>query len=175
MRGAAMRVIALLILMLVFPLVAAAQSPCPKKCATSEAGLAFIRNFEGYRPFVYLDAVGLPTVGYGHLMRKGEKITQPLMPEHANMLLREDVKVAEGGVKRRVVIGLDQNQYDALVSFTFNLGEGSLAKSTLLRKVNAEQHQEVPPQFMRWVNAGGRPLLGLITRRRAESILYGYE
>lgn len=151
------------------------RTQCRHDCAITDTGLALIRNFEGYSPFVYKDAAGLDTIGYGHLMRPGETFTQPLLPEEADKLLRKDVGVAERGVRRRATIHLLPGQFDALVSFTFNLGEGALQKSTLLKKVNAEKHAEVPSQFEKWVYAGGKKLRGLVLRRKAEAKLYASE
>lgn len=147
-------------------------SQCAKNCVASDNGLAIIRQFEGYSPFVYNDAAGLPTVGFGHLIRPGEKFSQPLLPKEAEELLKKDVVSTERGVNRRAHVKLWQKQFDALVSFTFNLGEGALSKSTLLKKVNAGQHGDVPPEFGKWVFAGGKKLRGLILRRDAEAMLY---
>ena len=77
--------------------------------------------------------------------------------------------MAERAVLRLIRVRLADDQFDALVSFTFNLGAGALQRSTLRRKVNREEHGEVPPEFMRWVWAGGRKLKGLIRRRAAEA------
>ena len=80
--------------------------------------------------------------------------------------------IAERAVLRLIKVPLTDGQFDALVSFTFNLGSGALQRSTLRRKVNREEHEEVPAEFMRWVWAGGRKLKGLVRRREAESIRY---
>lgn len=145
---------------------------CYDDCSTSQSGIALIQHFEGFMPFVYKDAAGKDTIGFGHLIRPGETFKQPMLPNDAEKLLRADVATAERAVNRRVAIPLKQTQFDALTSFTFNLGEGSLTSSTLLRRVNAHRHQDVPAQFLRWVNADGKPLPGLIRRRQAESEMY---
>jgi lysozyme len=80
--------------------------------------------------------------------------------------------IAEQAVCRLVKVPLTDGQFDALVSFTFNLGSGALQRSTLRRKVNREEHEEVPREFLRWVWAGGRKLKGLVRRRAAEADLY---
>lgn len=80
--------------------------------------------------------------------------------------------LAEQAVCRLIKVPLTDGQFDALVSFTFNLGSGALQRSTLRRKVNHEEHEEVPDQFMRWVWAGGKKLRGLVMRREAEASLY---
>lgn len=165
--------IAVVLLMILVSLaIARVAKACPPGCETSETGLALIRTFEGYMPFVYKDAVGIPTIGYGHVLLPGETFQQPLLPAQADALLKKDARKFEKAVKRRVRVSLAQHQFDALVSFTFNLGETALAKSTLLRRVNEARHSAVPDQFMRWVYAGGRKLRGLVLRRAAEAKMY---
>lgn len=149
-----------------------ASSVCLKTCDLSETGLGLIRTFEGYSPFVYKDSAGLDTIGYGHLIVKGEKFQQPLLPEQANELLKKDASVAIKGVNRHTNVKLKQNQFDALVSFVFNVGTGAYQKSTLLKRVNEEKHSLVPPQFLKWVYAGGKIIQGLVNRRQAEASLY---
>lgn len=140
----------------------------------SQQGLALIKRFEGFSPTIYLDAAGLPTIGYGHLLRPGEaEMFKGGISEEAGIaLLIKDVQKAEQAVLRLISVPLSDGQFDALVSFTFNLGSGALQRSTLRRKVNREEHADVPPEFMRWVWAGGRKLRGLIRRREAEAALY---
>lgn len=140
----------------------------------TQEGLNLIKRFEGFEPEIYLDAAGLPTIGYGHLIRKGEhKMFENGISEAAGeALLIKDVLLAEQAVLRLIKVPLTNGQFDALVSFTFNLGSGALQRSTLRRKVNREEHEDVPEQFMRWVWAGGRRLKGLICRRAAEAALY---
>jgi len=145
------------------------------KCrAISEKGINLIKRFEGFEPKIYLDAAGLPTIGYGHLLRAGEAemFKNSISPEAGEALLIKDVLSAEQAVLRLINVPLTDGQFDALVSFTFNLGSGALQRSTLRRKVNREEHSEVPREFMRWVWAGGRKLRGLIRRREAEVQLY---
>lgn len=140
----------------------------------SQQGLALIKRFEGFSPKIYLDAAGLPTIGYGHLLRPGEAemFARGISEEAGIALLIKDVQKAEQAVLRLVHVPLSEGQFDALVSFTFNLGSGALQRSTLRRKVNREEHADVPQEFMRWVWAGGRKLRGLIRRREAEAGLY---
>jgi lysozyme len=137
-------------------------------------GINLIKQFEGFEPEIYLDAAGLPTIGYGHLIRKGEhKMFENGISEGAGeALLIKDVLAAENAVLRLINVPLTDGQFDALVSFTFNLGGGALQRSTLRRRVNREEHEDVPLEFLRWVWAGGRKLKGLIRRREAEAILY---
>lgn len=140
----------------------------------TQEGLNLIKRFEGFEPEIYLDAAGLPTIGYGHLIRKGEhKMFENGISEAAGeALLIKDVLLAEQAVCRLINVPLTNGQFDALVSFTFNLGSGALQRSTLRRKVNREEHEDVPEQLRRWVWAGGRKLRGLFRRREAEVLLY---
>lgn len=137
----------------------------------TDDGLNLIKRFEGFSPTVYVCPAGYPTIGYGHLVRDNEQFTS-ICAEEAEALLRKDVAFAERAVLRLVDVPLADGQFDALVSFTFNLGAGALQRSTLRRKVNRQLHPEVPGQLMRWVWAGGRRLNGLIRRRKAEGLVY---
>jgi lysozyme len=140
----------------------------------TQHGINLIKRFEGFEPEIYLDAAGLPTIGYGHLLRAGEAemFKNGISPEAGEALLIKDVLFAEQAVLRLIRVPLTDGQFDALVSFTFNLGSGALQRSTLRRKINREEHEEVPEQFMRWVWAGGRRLRGLMRRRKEEAVLY---
>ena len=138
-------------------------------------GLALIKRFEGFAPEIYICPGGWPTIGYGHVVRKHERerFTDGIDEATAEDLLRRDVETAERAVLRLIRVPLADGQFDALVSFAFNLGSGALQRSTLRRKVNREEHGTVPAEFRRWVWAGGRKLKGLIRRRDAEVALYG--
>ncbi len=140
----------------------------------TEDGIELIQNFEGFSPTVYLDAAGLPTIGYGHLLRAGEAemFRRGISHEAAVALLIKDVQTAERAVLRLITVPLTDGQFDALVSFTFNLGGGALQRSTLRRKINREDHADSPAEFMKWVWAGGRKLKGLVKRRQFEILLY---
>lgn len=140
----------------------------------TQDGLDLIKRFEGFSPTVYICPAGYPTIGYGHLVREHEldRYEQGITEQEAEDLLRRDVQVAERAVLRLIDVPLTDGQYEALVSFTFNLGPGALQRSTLRRKVNREEHADVPAQLRRWVWAGGRKLKGLIVRRNMEALLY---
>jgi lysozyme len=138
----------------------------------TQDGIDLIKRFEGFSPTVYICPAGYPTIGYGHLVREAERYEQGITEAEAEELLRRDVHAAESAVLRLIDVPLTDGQFDALVSFTFNLGAGALQRSTLRRKVNCQAHSEVPEQFKRWVWAGGQKLNGLIRRRNAESYLY---
>ena len=140
--------------------------------AIGSQGLQLIKSFEGFYPKKYLDSAGFPTIGYGHLVKDGLPFQEHINEDQALELLETDLKIAEAAVDRLVTVPLLQNQFDALVSFTFNLGAGAFQRSTLRRKVNRQEHDSVENEFTRWVWAGGRKLQGLLKRRQAEANLY---
>ena len=137
----------------------------------TQDGIDLIKRFEGFSSSVYICPAGYPTIGYGHLVRSGESFNE-ISETEAEELLCKDVESAERAVLRLVNVPLTDGQFDALVSFTFNLGAGAFQRSTLRRKVNRQAHTEVPAQMMRWVWAGGRKLNGLIRRRESEVLIY---
>ena len=140
----------------------------------TDEGLALIKYFEGFVPEIYICPGGRPTIGYGHVVREDERerFTDGIDEATAEDLLRRDVETAERAVLRQIRVPLEDGQFDALVSFAFNLGGGALQRSTLRRKANREEHGAVPTEFRRWVWAGGRKLRGLVRRREAEAGLY---
>lgn len=135
------------------------------------AGLELIKQFEGFSAQVYADVAGKKTIGYGHLVKAGEA-WQSISPEAAEALLREDLHIAQRGVERYIAAPLTDNQFSALVSFTFNLGAGALQRSTLRQKINRYEQDAIAPEWRRWVWAGGRRWAGLLRRREAEILLY---
>lgn len=137
---------------------------------TSQKGLDLIKSFEGLRLSAYKDVVGVVTIGYG--TTSGVKMGDTITKERAEELLREDVKRFEGYVDRLVKVPLTQGMFDALVSFTYNLGPGALEKSTLLDQLNRGDYDGAAEQFGRWVKAGGKTLAGLVRRRAAERALF---
>lgn len=142
----------------------------------SDHGLDLIKHFEGFVGHVYKDPVGIDTIGYGHVVLPRERFAfwDGLTKAQGHDLLKKDVRRYEASVKRLIVVPLTQYQFDALVSFTFNLGGGALQRSTLRRKINRHDHRGASFEFLRWVYAGGRRLKGLVRRRKAESLLYQY-
>lgn len=140
----------------------------------SNKGLEIIKKSEGLRLKPYFCPAKVKTIGYGHVIRKNEGyLNSEITEEEAESLLRKDVVISERGVNSHVTVKLTQGQFDALVSFVFNLGSGSLAKSTLLKMLNAgEDSKDVAKQFGRWINAGGKKLSGLIKRREEEARLF---
>jgi lysozyme len=136
----------------------------------SQRGLELIKGFEGLRLKAYLCPAGVWTIGYGSTgthVRAGMVISE----RDAEDLLRSDLRRFEQGVAK-LAPECTQGQFDALVSFAFNLGLGALAKSTLLRKHKAGDHAGAAAEFRKWVMAGGVKLKGLVRRRAAERDLY---
>lgn len=139
---------------------------------TGVQGINIIKKYEGLRLDKYQDATGKWTIGYGHLILPNELFAKRLTQEEANSLLMCDLKKTEEGIRRYVTSHLNQNQFDALVSFTFNLGVNNLKGSTLLRLINQGLFVEAAVQFLRWNKAGGQVLKGLTLRRQAEQDLF---
>ncbi len=147
---------------------------------TSDAGFNLIAEFEGFSPIPYNDPVGHCTIGIGHLLHGGNctssdmRRSGTLTYEGAVLLLQEDVRRYEEAVNRFITVQLNQNQFDALVSFTFNLGIRALERSTLRTVLNWGRYDEVPEQLARWNKAGNPPvvLAGLTRRRAAEAALW---
>ena len=130
-----------------------------------KAGLDLVKSFEGLKLRAYLCPAKVWTIGYGSTgphVTAGKVITEA----QANDLLQDDLDRFEKAVTRLVTVPLTQNQYDALVSFAFNVGISALERSTLLKRVNAKLFDQAKAEFAKWNRAGGRPLAGL-TRRRA--------
>jgi lysozyme len=160
----------------------------------NDAGLELVKSFEGIPdgdPTTvnidpYLDPIGIWTIGWGHAIRVGadylrgkenRKAAMDLYPggitqEQAELLLRGDLMDACRDVESLVDVSLTDNQFGALVSFTFNLGRGSLARSTLLTKLNAGDYSGAASEFPKWNKAGGKVLKGLVERRAAEAELF---
>lgn len=137
---------------------------------TSHVGIALIKSFESLRLEAYRCPAGIWTIGYGHTagVRRGDRIDA----QKAEQLLTDDLRRFEDVVNRECP-GINQNQFDALVSFTFNVGTGNFQKSTLLKCVKANPlNVNIRYEFSRWNKANGMVLSGLIRRRKAEADLY---
>ena len=135
-------------------------------------GVDLIKSFEGLRLRAYRDPGGVWTIGYGHTgsdVHPGQTITTA----RASQLLAHDTGWAQDAVRSSVKVPLTSAQFDALTSFTFNLGAGALRSSTLLQKLNARDYAGAQHEFGRWVHAGGVVLAGLVRRRAAEAKLFG--
>jgi lysozyme len=151
----------------------------------SQHGLGLLTQWEGCVLELYNDSAGLPTIGVGHLLTKSElssgkivingvpvQYSASLTQQQAEDLLAQDLDPAEQAVNSGVKVALSQNQFDALTSFTFNVGIGAFKSSTLLKVLNQGQYAQVPDQLMRWTRAGGRLVQGLVNRRQNEIKLW---
>jgi len=136
----------------------------------SAEGLALIKKFEGLELEAYKCAAGVLTIGYGHTagVQEGDVWSE----EHANEQLEVDMEEYAGYINDLVTCPLSQNQFDALVSWVYNLGPANLKASTLLKRLNSGDYEDVPAQIKRWNKAGGKVLEGLIRRRKAEALLF---
>ena len=136
----------------------------------SEEGLSLIKKFEGLELEAYKCAAGVWTLGYGHTagVQEGDVWSE----EQANEQLKIDMHIYADYINDQVTCPLSQNQFDALVSWVFNLGPTNLRNSTLLKRLNAGDYADVPNQIKRWNKAGGKVLEGLIRRSEAEALLF---
>ena len=140
---------------------------------TSAAGRTFIEQFEGLFLKTYNDGVGVATIGYGHTSTAGPPEVhygQVITKEQADQYLAADLAKVEADVNRLVAVLINQNQFDALVSFHFNTG--ALARSNVLRVVNAKQFGMVPGCLNMWNHGGGHVMKGLTRRRLAEGKMF---
>ena len=135
-------------------------------------GRELIQAFEGLVPRTYICPAGYPTICYGHVVLPGESFDEPMTEAACDLLMDRDLPRYEMAVCRMIGVPLSDPCFDALVSFTFNLGEGALQASTLRRLVNAGRLEEAGPQFDRWVFAGAQKLPGLVRRRAAERAMW---
>lgn len=137
----------------------------------SDNGIKLVKNFEGLSLKAYLCPAGVWTIGYGSTLgvKKGDRLEDE---EEAEDLLLRDLMKFEDAVTKLVKVDLNQNQFDALVSFTYNVGIGAFKKSTLLKVLNMGKYDLVPDQFGRWIYANGKVLSGLKRRRAQEAALF---
>ena len=140
----------------------------------SESGIALLKNLEGFRSRPYTDSGGRPTVGYGHLIVAGDGCTTTdiIGPVKAIELLNNDVQFAVDAVNRLVTSSISQNQFDALVIFTYNVGVSAFEHSTLLKILNSGDAVGAANQLLRWDMADGQHLIGLRNRRISERTLF---
>lgn len=137
----------------------------------SEQGIALIKIHEGCSLHLYTCPAGKLTIGYGHVLQAGEEL-ESITYQDAEDLLRKDLTHYEKLIEQLLQVEVNQCQFDALVSFCFNVGAKALEKSTLLRLLNTGSPQNAAQQFDRWIYANGRKLPGLVQRRRAEKALF---
>ncbi len=147
---------------------------------SSANGLNHIKQYEGYSSTSYNDVAGLPTIGYGHLIDiVGEAylLNSAITTSKALQLLAEDVKEAENAVNSCVMVTLNQNEFDALVSLVYNIGAGTFSSSTVLKKINLRKSKEqISAAWKAWnkatINGKKTMVQGLVNRRTSEVELY---
>ena len=144
----------------------------------SESGRDLIKRLEGYSPFIYDDSAGIPTIGWGHKLLPGEniKFQHGINQATAEDLLTQDMQFAVNAVNYYVTVPLTQNQFNALVSFVFNIGASAFADSTLLKELNNKNYNAVDDQLKRWkyvtINGVKKISQGLVKRRENEINLF---
>lgn len=140
----------------------------------SQKGIDLIKEFEGYRSQAYLDSGGLATIGYGTTRINGVPVQMGMTctREEAEQWLYSDMSDFEVAVGKYITVELNQNEFDALVCFTYNVGSRALSKSTLRKKLNLGDRDGAAEQFKRWNKVGKKVVAGLTRRRLAESILF---
>ena len=147
-----------------------AKENTQKQMKTSQPGIDLIKSHEGLRTKAYMCPASVLTIGYGHTstVYPGQSITL----KEAERLLRIDLIRFEHAVNKYVIVPLNQNQFDALVSFAFNVGVSAFRNSTLLKLLNKANYRKAANQFDRWVHGGGGRLSGLVRRRKEEKKLF---
>lgn len=137
-----------------------------------------IRLFEGCSLKIYLDIVGIPTVGYGHVLSQAEYESLKLASKtsitqaEADNFLYADVAIFASSILKLTSVKLNDNQFAALISFVFNVGSGAYQRSTLRQKLNRGDYEGAADQFLRWSKAGGQIIPGLLRRRKLERQLF---
>ena len=140
---------------------------------TTEQGYALIRKFEGLSLKPYRCPAGKNTIGYGHVIGAGERFPAGgITINEAEAILHKDVYGMECALRRMVTAPVTQNQWDALMSFIYNVGPTAFAKSTLLRFVNEGKMAAAAEEFSKWMYGGGKKLPGLAKRRAAEAAVF---
>jgi lysozyme len=141
---------------------------------TSFNGINLIKQFEGLKLKAYQDVVGVWTIGYGTTRISGCPVvsTNYCTEEQATDYLQNDLVEIEATINKCVTVPINQNQFDALVDFCYNLGTPAFKKSTLLKQLNSGCIDCAANQFLLWNKAGGKPVAGLTKRRAAESKLF---
>lgn len=137
----------------------------------NQRGIRIIKHFESLRLEPYYCPAGILTVGYGHVIRNPSE-NKKIGPDEADELLYQDLVIAESAVSRLIKVPLNEDQFSALVSFTFNVGGGTLQRSGLRAKLNRGEYESVAPELQKWVRSGARVLAGLVLRRQLEAKLF---
>ena len=136
----------------------------------SQKGIDLIKKFEGCKLYAYRDSVGVATIGYGHI--KGVKMGMSITQQQAETFLKDDIKPIETFLNG-MGINYTQGQFDALTSWIFNLGQGNFKSSTMYKYIVARKSDlEITDQMVKWHNAGGKPLIGLMKRRCSEANMF---
>lgn len=138
----------------------------------NKEGLQLIKDAEGFSSKIYECPGGVRTIGYGHAIQEGEEFKEPISQDEADLLLFNDVRHAESAVRKYTKRRLTSNEFSALVSFAYNVGEGNFRSSTLLKYVNKDKDLEAACEFIRWRYANKVVLAGLVKRRLAEASLF---
>jgi lysozyme len=138
----------------------------------SQNGVEFIKQKEGIKLTEYLDVAGKPTIGVGHLIRPGEKFPHLLTMDQVDSLLRDDLSRIEAVVNEYVEVKIDQNQFDALCSLTFNIGTSAFITSTFLKLLNEGHILKSADAMLHWDHVGKMESPGLLQRRRDEAKLF---
>ena len=153
-----------------------APTSTERNMRTSQQGIDLIKKFESFSPKPYLCPACVPTIGYGTTVYPdGKKVTlkdKTISKEQAEALLFNDIRTFEVAVLSSVRVQLKQHEFDALVSFVYNVGVNAFKSSNLLNRLNSERRNEAADQFKQWVHAGGKALPGLIKRRDEERSLF---
>lgn len=134
-------------------------------------GVELIKQFEGFKPEPYMCAGGYLTIGYGHKILPSDRYKK-ITEEKATIILKKDLLPAERSVIKYITNYLSDDQFVALVSFTFNLGASALQRSSLRQKINYGLYEDAAKEFIKWIYAGGKKLPGLVKRRKTEKELF---
>lgn len=134
--------------------------------------IKLIKKYEGYSNKVYFCPAGYKTIGYGHLIKPGEIFDRSILPQEAENLLLIDLQFYSKAIYSLVNAKLNEMQFAALLSFTFNLGSAALERSTLRQKLNRFEYLSAADEFPKWVFASGIKLAGLVKRREEERIIF---
>lgn len=140
-----------------------------------DADLHYIKEFEGFSPTAYYCSAGVRTIGYGHVITSTDRLPDSITEEEALKILKSDLSTFEDAVNKYVTVKLTQEQFTALVFFTFNIGVGAFKKSTLLKKLNSGDYDSIPSEMRKWNIANKKVNPGLINRREKEILIwYGH-
>jgi lysozyme len=138
----------------------------------TEGCIELVKKFEGFSSMPYICPAGYTTIGYGHVITENDKFTYPISKELAEELLLQDLAKTEFLIKPMIKVDIHYYMLDALISFSFNVGVYAFRSSTLRKMLNNKELYECAEQFLRWIYAGGKRLLGLVRRRNEERNLF---